>query len=157
ENPTDEDWKSVRMALISGRPISFQMDLYTPLYVPRPLVVPELFQSLRPVAYSGAIESQVARARVIQQQSRQLGGETRRKRVEFEMWHESTRPPAPPMTPQSPARMDLQASGVTTAASAARLGDYFQYAIDKPVSLARQKSALLPIVGKDVEATRVSI
>src|SRR5438105_3870303 len=57
ENPTDEDWKGVRMALISGRPISFQMDLYTPLYVPRPVVVPELFQSLRPVAYSGAIEA----------------------------------------------------------------------------------------------------
>ena len=36
ENPTDEDWKDVRMALVSGRPISFQMDLYTPLYVTRP-------------------------------------------------------------------------------------------------------------------------
>src|ERR1700720_3187177 len=56
ENPTDEDWKDVRMALVSGRPISFQMDLYTPLYVNRPTVVPELFQSLRPVAYSGALE-----------------------------------------------------------------------------------------------------
>ena len=33
ENPTDEDWKDVRMALISGRPISFQMNLYDPLYV----------------------------------------------------------------------------------------------------------------------------
>src|SRR5205085_2522167 len=26
ENPTDEDWKDVRMALVSGRPISFQMN-----------------------------------------------------------------------------------------------------------------------------------
>ena len=48
ENPTDEDWKDVRMALVSGRPISFQMDLYQPLYVPRPVVEPELFASLRP-------------------------------------------------------------------------------------------------------------
>ncbi len=55
ENPTDEDWKDVRMALVSGRPISFQMDLYTPLYVPRPVVEPELFASLRPVAYSGGM------------------------------------------------------------------------------------------------------
>ena len=53
ENPTDEDWKDVRMALVSGRPISFQMDLYQPLYVPRPVVELELFASLRPVAYSG--------------------------------------------------------------------------------------------------------
>src|SRR5439155_15461645 len=58
ENPTDEDWKGVRMALVSGRPISFQMDLYTPLYVPRPVVEPELFASLRPVAYSGAMDGQ---------------------------------------------------------------------------------------------------
>src|SRR5471030_2079483 len=33
ENPTDEDWTNVSMALISGRPISFKMDLYNPLYV----------------------------------------------------------------------------------------------------------------------------
>jgi hypothetical protein len=53
-------------------------------------------------------------------------------------------------------RMNLGGS-VSTAASTAKLGDFFQYAIDKPVSLPRQKSALLPIVGKDVQASRVSI
>jgi hypothetical protein len=42
-------------------------------------------------------------------------------------------------------------------AAAAKLGDFFQYAIDKPVTLPRQKSALLPIINKDVEGTRVSI
>src|SRR5262245_4004402 len=55
ENPTDEDWANVGMALISGRPISFKMDLYTPLYAPRPTVEPELFASLRPPTYSGAM------------------------------------------------------------------------------------------------------
>src|SRR5262245_19905304 len=54
ENPTDEDWAGVKMALISGRPISFKMDLYNPLYVARPVVEPELFASLRPVTYRGA-------------------------------------------------------------------------------------------------------
>src|SRR5208283_968958 len=53
ENSTDEDWKDVRMMLVSGRPISFQMDLYQPLYVPLPVVEPELFASLRPPTYSG--------------------------------------------------------------------------------------------------------
>ena len=56
ENPTDEDWKDVRMALVSGRPISFQMDLYQPLYVPRPTVEPELFASLKPVTYNGSLQ-----------------------------------------------------------------------------------------------------
>ena len=53
ENPTDEDWAGVKMALISGRPICFKMDLYNPLYINRPVVEPELFASLRPVTYRG--------------------------------------------------------------------------------------------------------
>src|SRR3954468_4856003 len=56
ENPTDEDWAKVTMALVSGRPISFRMDLYNPLKEARPTVEPELFSSLRPVAYGGAMK-----------------------------------------------------------------------------------------------------
>src|SRR5204862_923802 len=52
--------------------------------------------------------------------------------------------------------MDL-GRGVQSAATASQLGDFFQYALDKPVSLARQKSALLPIVNKEVEGQRVSV
>jgi hypothetical protein len=55
ENTTDDDWNNVNMSLVSGRPISFQMDLYPPLYVPRPTVEPERFASLRPPMYGGAI------------------------------------------------------------------------------------------------------
>src|SRR6266540_3189062 len=55
ENTTDEDWSGVRMALISGRPISFQMNLYDALFIRRPVVEPELFASLRPPAYSGGL------------------------------------------------------------------------------------------------------
>ena len=55
ENPTDEDWHGVTMALVSGRPISFKMDLYNPLYVERPTVEPELFASLRPPTYGTAL------------------------------------------------------------------------------------------------------
>src|SRR5208283_3812985 len=60
ENTQDEDWNNVRMALVSGRPISFQMDLYEPLYVKRPIVEPELFASLRPPAYNGALTEAAA-------------------------------------------------------------------------------------------------
>ena len=51
----------------------------------------------------------------------------------------------------------ITTGAVGSAATGGQLGDFFQYTIDHPVSLARQKSALLPIVGKDVEAARVSI
>jgi hypothetical protein len=54
------------------------------------------------------------------------------------------------------ADLDLGKS-VQSVAYASSLGDYYQYVIDHPVNLARQKSALLPIVNKDVEGRRVSI
>src|SRR5205085_5084976 len=57
ENTTDEDWSGVQMRLVAGRPISFKMDLYAPLYVPRPTVEPELFASLRPPTYGGAMQN----------------------------------------------------------------------------------------------------
>src|SRR5947209_13287709 len=66
DNPSDDDWRDVRMALVSGRPISFRMDLYAPLFVPRPLVEPELFASLRPPTYSGAMEARDEAARTAQ-------------------------------------------------------------------------------------------
>ncbi len=155
------------MALVSGRPISFQMDLYQPLYVQRPVVEMELFASLRPVAYSGGLRqelealaaetppmaekpmtSTITRAKdkaKADQQYRGLGGAAPANAA-F----------ADGVRLQLAERMDLGA-GVATAASAAKLGDFFQYAIDKPVTLTRQKSALLPIINKDVEGTRVSI
>src|SRR4029453_3986575 len=51
ENTTEADWKDVGLTLVSGRPISFVMDLYEPLYVERPEVKPELYASLRPRTY----------------------------------------------------------------------------------------------------------
>jgi hypothetical protein len=53
ENTSDDDWKDVRMSLVSGRPISFKMDLYQPLFLPRPTVEPDLFASLRPPVFGG--------------------------------------------------------------------------------------------------------
>ena len=164
ENPSDEDWKDVRMALVSGRPISFQMDLYQPLYVPRPVVEPELFASLRPQTYTGA-----------------MGGKDM-PAAAWGNWAASPGYPSAickPSDAASPAwaarqltavqrvaltvafenkaeKLDL-ARGVASAASAANLGDFFEYVIDQPVNLPRQKSAMLPIVNKEIEASRVSI
>src|SRR5271157_1200421 len=36
ENTSDTDWRSVALTLVSGRPITFTMDLYQPLYIQRP-------------------------------------------------------------------------------------------------------------------------
>ena len=57
ENTTDEDWTNVKVGLVAGRPMAFEMNLYDPLFVPRPMVEPELFASLRPPIYQGAINN----------------------------------------------------------------------------------------------------
>jgi len=51
ENTTDEDWKDVRLSLVSGRPISFIQDLKQPLYLPRPIVEAQVIGSPTPQAY----------------------------------------------------------------------------------------------------------
>jgi hypothetical protein len=171
ENATDEDWKDVRMALVSGRPISFQMDLYTPLYVPRPTVVPELFASLRPVAYNGDLNAnRFGLAANGPEGGAQAGKQAEAVQKKRDDAYRALRA-ADALAADKPTdgrfaaglngelekRMNLGDSGVTPSATATKLGDFFQYAIDKPVTLPRQKSALLPIVNKDVEGTRCSI
>ena len=42
ENTTDEDWNGVKLSLVSGRPVSFIQDLYQPLYLPRPVIGPDI-------------------------------------------------------------------------------------------------------------------
>jgi hypothetical protein len=186
ENPTDEDWAGVKMALVSGRPISFKMDLYNPLFVPRPTVEPELFASLRPVTYRGnfgGTRDKLARAvdameELAKQSEKGFVKDLDEAKKADANGERAARgadrapdgkgggfglAPGRPADPQYARRLteelgrrpDLGAAG--NAATAGQLGDVFQYTIDHPVTLGRQKSAMLPIVGKDVEGQKVSI
>jgi hypothetical protein len=165
ENPSDEDWTGVRMALVSGRPISFQMDLYEPLYVPRPVVEPELFASLRPPTYSGdmrggeqaPVDGEAAKDKdkhdrkndAAEEESKAIKklDKGKKQKEMREVWGK---------LPER-ERIDLAGRGVGSVATASNLGDFFQYRIEHPVTLPRQKSAMLPIVNKNVEGSKVSI
>ena len=177
ENTTDEDWTNVRMALVSGRPISYKMDLYNPLFVDRPIVEPELFASLRPPAYEGDLgldadlpadfnpqkglgrspsdRASVTRSKLV----KPGGGNSYEEMNEAENMarglKEEMKPLPEPMHQPSDAFMKV--SSVQSAASGGKLGQVYQYRIDKPVTLARQKSAMLPIVTAEVGADRLSI
>jgi hypothetical protein len=161
ENTTDEDWNQVSLGLISGRPISFRMDLYQPLYVPRPLVEPELFASLRPPSYSGnlALEKKDVsgvQGRLMQKQGQAFAPSARRANGASA----ARTPPAEALAEAENLGKHVginMMEGVASAAVATELGEYFQYQIEHPVTLSRQKSALLPIVNGPVEASRVSI
>ena len=145
ENTTDEDWSGVRLSLVSGRPISFVMDLYEPLYAERPVVVPELYQSLRPQVHEQAMEEARPQAK-----EAAVGA----------LAAPSAAPPgiggAPAPVFRAPAAMPLE-RGVVSAAQGAEAGELFRYTIGTPVSLARQRSAMLPIVNETVQGAKLSI
>lgn len=156
ENQTDTDWRDVQLSLVSGRPISFVQDLYQPLYVPRPIVQPELYASLRPREYDegmtraetlarpGAVAAPMAQ-RMSKAEARDRGAGA----------FADVAADALPMAAGAPATLEFQQ--IASAASAARLGELFQYTVGVPVNLPRQTSAMLPIIADAIEAERVSI
>jgi len=159
ENTTDEDWHEVRLSLVAGRPISFTMDMYEPLYAQRPVVVPEAYAGLRPQTYGQAIE---APGEALRESRLQEEGRMAQKREAPAVAAEAPAPRGRGLMaepkPAAPAPPPLALEqGVATAAQATELGEFFEYAIHTPVSLARQKSAMLPIVNEAVEGTKVAI
>ncbi|MCF7764601.1 MAG: hypothetical protein K9N62_13085 [Verrucomicrobia bacterium] len=167
ENTSDEDWSDVRLSLVSGRPISFSMNLYEPLYSERPVVEPELYSSLRPQIYGEAMEfkgmaSAASAPGPMMADSMALGGMAGGRGV---LARSSTLRKAGLESVNGVARggglggggsLDLQ-TGVSSSASGSETGELFAYAIQSPVTLARQQSALLPIVNEGVKGQKVSI
>jgi len=146
ENTTDDDWEKVKLSLISGRPISFTMDLYEPLYVKRPRAVLEQYESIRPQEY---------------EQAAGAGAMARSKLEEMEDAMPMTKSarPAPAARPSLPPSRREAAfdTGVTAAARGQEAGELFEYEIQTPVTLPRHKSAMLPLVNAAVEGGKVSI
>ncbi len=164
ENTSEEDWKDVKLTLVSGRPISYRMDLYEPLYVQRPLEQLELYASLRPQTYDQDMDADgVAQGQAMG--GGQMGDLMAARRQRFAKNAPVEPPNAAAPAPAAEAAADesspafgtslLQSSA--SAAQGADVGELFQYLIDTPVTLARQSSAMLPIVNESVEGEKVSI
>jgi hypothetical protein len=162
ENTTEEDWSDVDLTLVSGRPISFVMDLYQPLYVPRPEVQPKLYASLAPQTYGQDLAKAnkefrelakqapaapaMEKAEAAPQADRLAAGRSRRGLLRKKTADEGKRA----------SGWNLR-QGAASVAEATEVGEMFQYAIAAPVSLSRQKSAMLPIVNAEVKGKKVSI
>lgn len=159
ENTSDEDWNNVQLGLVSGRPLSFQMDLYQPLFVTRPLVEPELFASLRPPVYGGNLQRKSEAGFGVGGVPAPMAAPAPAK--------EAAAGRGRAMVEEAKVRGLLKEKAdrdginlhrdVATAAVTTELGEYFQYSIRQPVSLPRQKSALLPIINEEVKGIKVSI
>ena len=162
-NATEGDWNNVRLSLVSGRPISFRMDLYTPLYVPRPLEQLELYASLRPPSYEGGFPASPAMAPPPAPAEKPMAG-----RAMMKMQRGGGVAGGARVTSEADGYEDIQeaelrkgielaGTGVSSLATAQQAGELFAYHIDTPVSIPRQHSAMLPIVNQAIEADKVSI
>ena len=149
QNTGQEDWNDAHLALVSGRPISFIQDLYTPLYVHRPHVQPRIPASPTPQTYDSDMLAEPV----------------------MEMM-ELRSPDFPPVAAMAPA--PRSARGTPSGGSLARAGgaaalqsvattgaelgaSLFAYHIDVPVSIPRQQSAMIPFTASEVQAERVSV
>ncbi len=162
---SDEDWKNVQLSLVSGSPVSFIQNLQKPLFHYRPIVpIPEDLK-LRPQIYDP--ENEIGEG--------SGSGDGNGNGIGY--GNGNAPPPPPPPAPKplfesannnfivssgfsgtgvSDAIVD-EKSGVQTAANGAEIGDLFEYKIEQPVSVARDRSALIPIIQTKMEGERVSI
>jgi hypothetical protein len=167
ENTSEEDWSNVNLTLVSGRPISFTMDLYQPLYVPRPDVQLELYSSLRPQVYGAdlagrhvyfSMENAPARGLSLARTAGRAGyGKAGESADGAMMLGEQV------LAAQLRTDFDAEGEGrrwregIQAAAQAGNVGNLFQYTIATPVSLPRQQSAMLPIANADVKCDKLAI
>lgn len=177
ENTTDEDWQNVRLSLVSGRPVSFTMDLYEPLYMPRPEVAVPTIPGVLSRAYDGGekYKEQRLTGAPAADGSGGSGGSARLASRRANRG-EASAPgsPAPAsvgITPENSLGLsmslldysegftseDMATYGARSQAAAKSAGEVFQYELERPITVERQRSAMLPILNSPLEARRVSI
>jgi hypothetical protein len=164
QNTTADDWEDVTLTLVSGRPISFIQDLYTPLYIHRPTVQSRIESSPHPqtydsgdsfddrlIAYDTEMPAAVAGGR-----SKGGGGRgvaNVRQRKEETGLNEV-------LKLQSHVKRGLITADEfdERMGTGSQMGDaLFSYAIDIPVTVPREQSAMIPFLSTDVQCERVTI
>ncbi len=172
ENTTDDDWQRVRLSLVSGRPVSFIQDLYQPLYLPRPVVPPDVVASPYPQTHGGNLDEEIRDAPARVQQERAKGARDGTQPDTAEVARPQSAPAAAAGSAGSEgiaagsgggaALNRFQSSGLVRGSVAAQAegqsaGELFQYNITTPVTLPRQQAAMIPVIAQDIDGEKVSL
>lgn len=167
ENTTDDDWTDVKLSLVSGRPVSFSMDLQEPLFAQRPWVAVPSVGGMAPRVYAEAIEAKDADGvQAMNQIGRRMSIANRGQSVDAKREMDKGYPAAAPTAADSSGAPRTQlnysesinlAGGVASTATGTMSGEVFHYDVSTPTTIARQSSAMIPIVGADIKTRRVSI
>jgi hypothetical protein len=175
ENTTDDDWDQVSLALVAGQPISFTQDLYEPLYVTRPEVPPQVMApTAAPQVYGRALEEGVRKAAAAEVPAEEKAARPSRAAERRALAAAPALPPAA-YEPSNALIVTgrgggyggfggggyggggLAVAGAAAMAAGEQVGELFQYAVERPVTIPRQQSAMIPIVSQTIEGQKVSV
>ncbi|MCC6284809.1 MAG: hypothetical protein IT439_05830 [Phycisphaerales bacterium] len=161
ENTTDEDWNGVKLSLVAGQPIGFTMDLYQPLFVPRPEVPVPVMRGVGPVVYDGAERllglQDAAPAPASAPMAKAMRDAERRGAAPGRAGGQGIAEQAASEGAYEPSGDDMMNYAARSQARAGEIGEVFQYTLSNPVTIERQQSAMLPILTSNLEGRRVSI
>ncbi len=159
DNTSGEDWEEVRLSLVSGRPVSFISRLYEPRYVQRPVAELARDQAQRPIVHGAVISAEAEEA----------AGARRDNRKAMAQLRGMPKPPAAPREfTASLEDMALGAVGgyvapasaaskLALTASTGALGDLFEYRIERPMTVRKGESAMLPFLQQRVAGRKLLI
>lgn len=175
DNVSEEDWNSVSLSLVSGTPISFIQQIQQPFYRYRPVVPMPSDLQLNPQTYDPNEEYGSGSGSGVQDETvNVVGGSEALKTTQSTTGRTITSSQmsqlplnnrglqenfirsSEPTTSVSDA-ITSSKSGVDTAATGDEIGDLFEYKVNQPVTVKRDRSALIPIVQTKMEGERISI
>lgn len=149
DNTSDDDWNNVELSLVTGRPVSFVQRLYEPYYVNRPVV---------PLAIAGYAEP------LTNETGYGQDAYAASESAAMDMaWEESAAKASPAPLSRPATRGSSDSSGYVDWEESVSLpvardsGDLFEFTVAKPVTIARQQSAMIPLVEKPIKAKKVSL
>ena len=142
DNVSGKDWQNVQLSLVSGLPVSFIQELYAPRFKKRPELKMDNEDAVAP-AVPEAVMSENRMLMAAPASPKDPIGALRHKAM-------ARRYAGEPDMEQSIRK--LKAQTVTR-----EVGDMFEYRIDHPVTIDQNRSALVPIVSKDIEGRAVDL
>ena len=152
DNTTGEDWTNVRLAVVSGRPVSFISNLYEPKYVARQTVELAEDRAANPVVYGGAIQGAVngaaAAPRAAAMSKGLFAGSAGAQSFSLD--------DAAPLSDLFLKRQAIT-SDVGVNVGSGDLGELFEYRFSTPVTVKKDESAMFPFLQQPIGARKLLI
>ncbi len=158
DNTSGEDWSNVSLALVSGKPVSFLTNLYSPVNVDRPFVQLPGISAVGPITYESQLRSQVATANAGPRAGGVVGGIIGGVAGRAKAAPAPAAPPAMEMMADAYAGSDeVRESAIAATATGIEAGALFSYEFPGRVNVRKSESVMLPFMQKPVSATRLLI